>query len=166
MTFAINTVNCHKSANCASCMFSVEFMNFSCNRGFSITCSDLSISQIQFCNLHFLFQMTPGTRSYSTGKTSWIILYNNLIERKTSIQKLQNIKWDLIRRMWSSWYVRTVLPAFVRNVFYSRCLVFIWLPLIYSIYTGWFTMFYRYYRIVFLGSFGTENVNYKIGSDW
>ena len=75
MTFVINTANSHNSANCASCMFSVEVLNFSCNRGFSITWRDLSISQIQFWNLHFLFQMTPGTSSYSTGKTSWIILY-------------------------------------------------------------------------------------------
>ena len=35
-----------------------------------------------------------------------------------------------------------------------------------TIYTEWFTTFYRYYRSMFLGSFGTENVNYKIGSDW
>ena len=33
-------------------------------------------------------------------------------------------------------------------------------------YPEWFTTFYRYCRSVFLGSFGTENVNYKIGSDW
>ena len=36
----------------------------------------------------------------------------------------------LLPYRWQYRYVTTVLPAFARNVFYGRCLVFIWLPLI------------------------------------
>ena len=63
MTFAINTVNVIKVQIVHLVCFLWNYWIF------------IIISQIQFCNLHFLFQMTPGTRSYSTGKTSWITLY-------------------------------------------------------------------------------------------
>ena len=60
-------------------------------------------------------------------------LYTTLTSRAINKQLCESLRSHyayLLPYRWQYRYVTTVLPAFARNVFYGRRLVFIWLPLI------------------------------------
>ena len=66
----------------------------------------------------------------------WInTLYTTFTSRAIKKQLCGPVSFQyvcLLPCIWQYRYVTTVLPAFTRNVFYSGCSVFIWLPLILS----------------------------------